>query len=309
MEGIKVVVAADNNYAQHAAVVMASIMANTQAKEVCFYVLSDAIAEENKKKILATATCIGTTVNFVELSEVKSYDQLFISGHISRAAYFRLDIARILPETVKRVIYVDVDLVFFKDIQELWDTDLKNLPLAAVADLGILSSDRMMEQKQNTIGVTRADGYFNSGVMLLNLELWRKNNYSEKLLELAVKYKLRHHDQDVLNKLFKKQWYGLELKWNVIPPVFKLYFKLLFHSAYRRKAIEARKNMAVMHFAGRIKPWYFPEQTAFNKEYYHYLNLTAFAKEFKPANKGDGVAKEIRRLKIADWCSQLFGWL
>lgn len=308
MEGINVVVAADNNYAQHAAVVIASIMANTKAKEVGFYVLSDAIAEDRKKKIAATADRLGATVNFIELSQVDSFERLFTSGHISRVAYFRLDLARLLPDTVKRVIYTDVDLVFLKDIKELWATDLKTLPLGAVPDLGILSSDRMMEQKHKAIGVVREDGYFNSGVMLIDLEQWRNENYSQQLLDIAAEKQLRHHDQDVLNKFFKKRWQPLELKWNVIPPVFNLYFKLLFNSQYRSLALEARRNMAVMHFAGRVKPWNFPEQSCFNKDYYDYLALTPFAAETKLlAASNDSVEKVLRRFKLADWCSRLLG--
>lgn len=306
MEGIKVVVAADNNYAQHAAVVIASIMANTRAKEVCFYVLSDAIAEDRKEKIAATANSLGAMINFIELSQVNSFEGLFTSGHISRAAYFRLDLARLLPNTVKRIIYMDVDLVFLKDIQELWYTDLEKLPLGAVPDLGILSSDRMMEQKRKILGVAREDGYFNSGVMLIDLEQWREEACSQKLLDLAAKQQLRHHDQDALNMFFKKRWQPLPLKWNVIPPVFNLYFKLLFNSQYRKLALEARRNMAVMHFAGRVKPWNFSEQPSFNKDYYRYLALTPFATEAKGnAGEKESIGKVLRRLKLADWCSRL----
>lgn len=309
MSTINIALAADDNYAQHVAVVIASVMSNTTAKDVSFYLLSDGIKERKLNKIENTATNFGAKVNVLDLSKFDLFDKLFTSGHISKAAYFRLDIANLVPETVKKIIYTDVDLVVREDVQELWNFNLQGKPLAAVPDLGIMSSKRLMTQKHDVLGIDVNDEYFNSGVLIIDIDAWRKKNYAKKVIELASAGNLPHHDQDALNKVFYKNWQPLPLKWNVIPPVYNLFAKLLLKNRFRKSAIEAKKAMCIMHFAGRYKPWEFEKQKTFNNEYYDYLQKTAFKNEKMPQPgrnmKGKSLARALWRLKLADFWSSL----
>ena len=71
--------------------------------------LSDGISKERLDLIDETIRNLGSTLKVYNLSKYKCFDNLFTSGHISKAAYFRLDIANILPKEVKKAIYIDVD--------------------------------------------------------------------------------------------------------------------------------------------------------------------------------------------------------
>ena len=241
----------------------------------------------------------------------KDFTAFYTSGHISKAAYFRLAIPRILPASVKKVIYFDVDLLVLGDIQELWNLDMKNQPVAAVADYGIMASDRMMKQKKEVIGITENACYFNSGVMVIDVESWRKNNYSETVIDIASKENFPHHDQDALNKVFINNWMELPLKWNVIPPVFNLLWKILFKSRFRTNAIKAKKQPAIFHYAGRYKPWEFYLNKGFNEKYYEYLAVTEFSNEKMPQHsknmKGKSINRQLIRIKIAEVWMRVFG--
>lgn len=310
METINIALASDDNYAQHVAVVMASVMGNCSTNEIHFYILSDDISEENKLKILQTSEILGCKVTIIELSERKSFEGLYTSGHISRAAYFRLDIANLLPQNVHKVVYLDVDLIVYGDIVELWGVNLDNKPLAAVPDLGIMSSKRLMKQKHKLLGINVDDLYFNSGVLILDLEQWRRHGYSKMVIDIAAAGSLPHHDQDALNKVFYNLWKVLPLKWNVIPPVFNLFAKILWNDNFRKNAIEAKKRQCIMHFAGRYKPWEFGRYSMFNDGYYSYLSLTAFKGEKMPKQgdnmKGKSVSRALLRLYIADFWAFIF---
>ena len=273
---INIVLASDNNYAQHVAVVAASVLCNTEEK-IRIHLLSDGVSKDRLELIDNTIRNLGSTLNVYELSEYKCFDNLFTSGHISKAAYFRLDIANILPKDVKKVIYIDVDLLVLQDIGNLYKSDMQSKPLAAVPDYGIMSSKRLMQQKHDVIGLSKNSMYFNSGVVIMDLEQWRKNDYAKQVIELASAGNLSHHDQDALNKVFLGNWQALPLKWNVIPPVFNLFTKILLNKNLRKNAITARKEKAIMHFAGRYKPWEFRLHIGFNDAYYFYLDKTAFA--------------------------------
>lgn len=307
---INIVLASDDNYAQHVAVLAASVLSNTKAK-VNIHLLSDAVSKERLTLINNTVQSRGSTLRVYDMSSYDCFDNLFTSGHISKAAYFRLDIANILPEEVNKVIYMDVDLLVLQDIAELWQYDLQGRPLAAVPDYGIMASKRLMKQKQNVIGLPTDSLYFNSGVVIMDLEQWRKYDYAKQVIDLAAVGNLPHHDQDALNKVFVENWMALPLKWNVIPPVFNLFSKILLNGDLRKNAIAARKDKAILHFAGRYKPWEFDSHKGFNDAYYYYLKKTKFADVKMPQPgknmKGKSIARQMVRLRIADFWQWLLG--
>lgn len=301
---LNIALASDNNYAQHLAVVAASILCNTKSN-VHFHVLSDGIAQPKIQLIRQTIDNLGGQISVYDLSSYKCFDNLFTSGHISKAAYFRLDIANILPSDVDKVIYMDVDLLVLQDIAELWEFNLQGKPLAAVPDYGIMASKRLMKQKKQVLGLSMDSLYFNSGVVVMDLKQWRGHNYAEQVIRLAAGGNLPHHDQDALNRVFMDKWMPLPLKWNVIPPVFNLFVKILFRGDLRKNAIVARRNKAVLHYAGRYKPWEFESKGGFNNGYYYYLQKTAFAgvNMPQPSNnmKGKSLTRQLLRLRIADF--------
>lgn len=308
-EKINIVLASDDSYAQHVAVVMTSILRNTRTPQsVKFFLLSDGICAEKINKIQQTVTRFGAEWKLYDLSADERFADLFTSGHISRAAYFRLEIANILTD-VQKIIYLDVDLVVLQDIADLWKINLAGKPLAAVPDFGIMASKRMMRQKHEVLGLSMDAPYFNSGVVIMDLAKWREHHYAEQVLELAGKGKLPHHDQDALNKVFLSNWYVLPLKWNVIPPVYNLLRKIVWKKRFRIPAIAARKDIAVLHYAGRYKAWEFVKTPRFNAEYYRYLADTAFAKEKMPQPgknmKGKSLMRQLLRIKWADFISML----
>ena len=308
-DAINIVLASDNNYAQHVAVVAASILSNTKA-QVNFHVLSDGILSDKLTLIEQTIENLSGKVNFYDLSDYDCFDSLFTSGHISKAAYFRLDIANILPKNISKVIYMDVDLLVLQDIAALWAIDLQGLPMAAVSDYGIMASKRLMRQKHRVIGLPLDSTYFNSGVVIMDLKQWREQDFAQQVIKLAAEGNLPHHDQDALNKVFMGRWEELSLKWNVIPPVFNLFPKILLRADLRKKAIAARRNKAILHYAGRYKPWEFELKLGFNEQYYYYLQKTAFVgvKMPQPSKnmKGKSITRQLIRLRIADFWERVF---
>lgn len=93
-------------------------------------------------------------------------------------------------------------------------------------------------------------------------------------------------------------WKNIPLRWNVIPPVFTMPLKVLCHTSLRVKALEAMKNPAVFHWAGRYKPWEFPLEGPFNRLYYSYLKWTTFRDHPMPQPSADMKGKSIKRQNL-----------
>lgn len=302
MDKINIVLATDKNYAQHAAVTITSILCNTtQQSNIQFYIIDDNIDDDNKTKLQDTVKQFNSNIIFVKIPE-NSLNQVFVSGGITRAAYFRLVIPNILPKTVNKVIYLDCDLIVLDDIVNLWNLDMCQKPVAATEDFGILSSTSKCREKEINLNWKKEYSYFNSGVLLIDVMLWRKNNYASQLIELVQTHKFRHHDQDALNYLFMNNWTSLPLCWNVIPPVFNMNLSIIKNKIMRQNALKALNNISIIHYAGGYKPWEYKIYKGFNEGYYEYLGKTEYknAKMPQPNKKTNhSIIRQLLRLKWA----------
>ncbi|XOQ52038.1 MAG: Glycosyltransferase family 8 protein [Succiniclasticum sp.] len=304
---ISLVLASDDKYAQHAAVAMASVLANAGSPErIQFFLIDDGISAEGKRRMQETTARWHSTVSFLTIRN-KELEQGFVSGNLSRTAYFRLDIPDIVPPDVTRVIYLDCDLLVLQDVRELWEWDLEGKPVGATEDFGILTSAGKRRGKTESFGWQPSLSYFNSGVLLLDVAQWRTQDYGARLRALLAKQQYRHHDQDALNELFMGNWTVLPLRWNVIPPVYHLGWGVLRHKEYRRQALEALRHPAIVHYAGGYKPWQYPRTEGFNSAYYRYLALSGFrdVKMPQPGGKAHSWRHEALRLAWASWIRKL----
>lgn len=298
---INIVLATDANYAQHAAVAMTSILLNTKsAAEVQFYILDDGLLDADKEKLQATATKHTSHVTFIKVQDPR-LAKVFVSGTLTKAAYYRLDIAEILPAEVEKAIYLDCDLLVLQDIQLLWDIDLQGKPVGAVEDYGILASQGKRQEKAHSFGWQEENSYFNSGVLVIDLNKWRAADYGGQLLEKVNTKKYRHHDQDALNDILQGNWCRLPLAWNVIPPVFNMPLRVAMNKNLREQAVKALQAPAIIHYAGGYKPWEYAKTTGFNEYYYACLAQSAY-KDAKmpqpnPKKTGHSLSRQLWRLK------------
>ena len=307
---INIVFASDNNYAQHTAVAMTSVLVNTKVpQKIQFYLIDDEIQQENKEKITKTVQNLGGNIEFIKIKNSRLED-CYVSGELSRASYFRLDIANILDENIEKIIYLDCDLLVYDDIEKMWQLDMGGKPVAATCDLGIMASARVRKQKNKFIGLPFDAPYFNAGVLIMDLKKWRDGNYAEAIIALATQNKYPNHDQDALNKFFMNNWQEIPLRWDVIPPVFNLFFKILTKPDLRKKAIEAKLNPAIFHYAGGYKPWEYEIHDGFNDKYYEYLKLTEYkdAKmpQFDKRRKNRSIKRQMLRLKMGNMWAKIF---
>lgn len=307
---INIVFASDNNYAQHTAVAMASVLVNTKVpQKIQFYLIDDEIQTENKEKITKTVQKLGGSVEFIKIKNSRLED-CYVSGELSRASYFRLDIANILDESIEKIIYLDCDLLVYDDIEKMWQLDMGGKAVAATCDLGIMASARVRKQKNKFIGLPFDAPYFNAGVLMMDLTKWRQGNYAEAIIALATQNKYPNHDQDALNKFFMNNWQEIPLRWDVIPPVFNLFLKILNKPDLRKKAIEAKLNPAIFHYAGGYKPWEYEIHDGFNDKYYEYLKLTEYkdAKmpQFDKRRKNRSIKRQMLRLKMGNMWAKIF---
>ena len=189
---------------------------------------------------------------------------------LSAAAFVRLALPEFLPGCA-RIVYLDVDTLCLADVGELFDIALGEAPVAASLDppmANILAiEDRFRKASapksftsylEHDLGLGPAKSlYFNSGVLVLDLDRLRAERTTERAHDLIARLGdlIRLDDQCVLNALFARRYRQLASRWNAMlcPPRWKDFgwsgVQLMTRVA------EAFQNPAVLHFCQNTKPW------------------------------------------------------
>jgi len=274
---IAVVCGADDNYAMPLAVMACSILANLDSSQtLLLFVIDGGIEERNKQKILKSLDPDRCVVEWLKPSH-DLLGNVKLIGYFSIAAYYRLLIPELLPQSFKKVIYLDCDLIVNADLKRLWNLDVQENYLLAAVDTffpsitsGILNS--------KTLGIPSTYKYFNSGVLVLNLEKWRADRVGERTIQYINKHPeyIRFPDQDGLNIMLAGQWGELDLRWNQTPAIYycSSWSDSPFDQATYNNAIN---DPWIIHFASKFKPWNTYKLKKEHKElFYRYLDMTAW---------------------------------
>jgi lipopolysaccharide biosynthesis glycosyltransferase len=214
----------------------------------------------------------------VDLTRFAAYST---SSYISVLTYARLLIAELLPPSIRKVLYLDVDILVCDDLTPLLQTDLEGIAIGAVPD----RLDKRLKAGETiwTQDLPRVQDYFNAGVLLMDLERWRAEQISEKALDYLKEHpKTPLSDQDALNVVCDGRWKQLNARWNVIND--------------HRTKISNRgtgNGPAILHFAGPLKPWQVGVLDPNARIYDEIRNRTLFARSKRERTR-DAVQAPLR---------------
>lgn len=303
------VCAADENYVRPLAVTLHSAASNLKSGNHLQVVLMDGgIGESSWQKLEQTLAGLPISIQIVKPNRTEVAD-LGISHHITHTAYFRLLSARLLPENLDRVIYLDSDVLVQDDLTELWKMELQNNYCLAAADIACPFVDARFAPGRfrksipylatmapipnwKALGLDPRQPYFNSGVMVLNLKRWRDDAVETRLIRC-----LRDHakyvwcwDQYALNVVFAGQWQALPPRWNQGAHLFdypdESYSPIEF-ADFR----DMRDHPALVHFTSEFKPWLFRSNHPLREAWFAGLDRTAWR----------GWRPEKPSFRIKDW--------
>lgn len=279
MKIIPIVFSSDTNYLPYLSVSIQSIIDNANSKNLYkIYILTTGI-EDIARDTLLTMMQDNVSIEFIDINKyIDNLDKtnLHIDGHITIATYFRLFISDIFTQYDK-ILYADCDVIFMRDITDLFDTDLSDAYLAAVPDIGLIyNSERYPDQDyyRDILGLESIERYFNAGILVYNLDAIRKSTIRQDLLlTLNTFKKPLFHDQCILNKVFREHVKFLPMNWNYWGN-FKAdnpNYKQNFPKKYIKDFENASKNPYCIHY----KPWVNP-YVEYAYLFWHYARKTPF---------------------------------
>jgi lipopolysaccharide biosynthesis glycosyltransferase len=247
---ISILLSADEHYARYCTVTILSVLSNTLfSKEIYFYILTPDFSSDSIQKIEELCQAFKAKVSFIpiDISLFQSFPTFH--PHFNQNNYSRICGTDLCPNC-DRLIYLDCDLVVLDDIAELFKSDLNDQPIGAIPHVQLPYQQTFVDN----FPVNSTDVYFNSGVMLIDTDRWRREKYAEAMLNLACKYadKLHFADQDAFNALFWGNYHHLPGVWNVEA---RLYKEKLIGLPQTQEITDRMQNPKIIHYTGVDKPW------------------------------------------------------
>lgn len=215
-------------------------------EEITVYLLNHSLSLEDirksenylRKKCSITMKCINVKNTM--------FDQMTLGNqHFSIEMYYRILAQFFLPDCIDRVLWLDADIIVLKSLSDFYHQDFDGKKYVAAADCGVNNS-KYWKPIKGKLGLPETYVYFNSGVLLINLECLRKETSEDSIIAktFMIREKLTLPDQDILNYLYHD-----DVKYAD--------WKIYNYQYAGETGIEAEdfQRIAVLHYVGRNKPW------------------------------------------------------
>lgn len=291
---INIVYATNDNYCKFTWLSIASLIQMCSANyHYCINILYTDISKQN----IATLKSLqkeNVSINFINVYPIISRykKEIFsLNSHFSIETYYRFFLAEIF-QTDDKCLYIDSDTIIQSDISKLYQIPLEDYYLAATKDLSFAFNynygiKEVVEYANRYLSkLDNLQNYFQAGILLINLEEFRKNNLIDKFINILLEIKNPMYvDQDILNIVCQHKVKFLEQNWNYTWHVdiehAILIDKYLSANQYQ-DFLKARNNSFIIHYTGKeLKPtdipthplakifWYYASQSPYFEELFN----------------------------------------
>lgn len=272
---IHVACASDEGYAPHAAVMIRSLLAANNPRDVTVHYLHAPGFDASVRETLRTwVESLGGAIRFHAVAD-SDVSSLPTPDGIPPAIWYRAFLPNLLPE-LDRVLYLDCDLVVLAPLGTIWDLPLTDSYVAAVSNVFVGET----AGHARSLGLAPWQEYFNTGVLVLNLDRMRADGCTAKIMDygrmLDYSEGQTHPwpEQDTLNVVLGERRVQLHPQWNCMNSMF------LFSEAKglfgQEKLSAAIRDPKILHFEGPslAKPWHYLNKHPSRRLYAQYRTET-----------------------------------
>lgn len=238
---LNICIASDDNYAVHMHTAIFSIIYNLNKNYHCnVYILDWWISDKKKKWIKDMENEFwNLKIEFI-LMDGEKYSKLPILHHLTKEMYYRIEIPNLF-KNIERMVYLDCDVIINQDLSKILDYNIENYAIGAPNDFWSYNAYK------NILNIPSGHDYFNSGMLLMNLNYWRDHNISKQIFDYINNNSkwLVTWDQDAINAVCHNKRLILPLKYNATA----LAFQPINWNFPKNEYHEAKHNPVVIHYA------------------------------------------------------------
>jgi len=261
---IPIFFASDDNYIPFLIVTLESIVSNAKSNsEYHFYILNNGLKQESIDKVMEY-NYNNFKVEFINVAEKMEQvgNALHTRDYYSKSTYFRLFIPTMFPQYSK-ALYLDCDICVLGDIADLYNKNIGNNLVGAIADESVQIVPEFKLYTDNYLGVN-SKNYFNAGILIMNLDELRKMQFEQKFINLLTSYKFEvAQDQDYLNVICKDRVYYIDKSWNKMP--------------FKDDTIDV-SEINLIHYNLSFKPWHY-SGIIYEDKFWYYANSAGYLEE------------------------------
>src|SRR5688572_21732588 len=184
MSPITIVVACDDHYMILTAALLKSIEMNHLSGEpIEVYIVEDNVSVKNKTRLLNSSESM--TIHWIKMNEAipEGMSLPVVNNTYPLNTFIRLFIPHFIPQDIKKVIFMDVDMIVLEDISKLWHINIDDHIIGAVTDSITKTIGNGIENYEQ-LGLNPESKYFNAGLQLINTDKWREHHMTEKIVNL-----------------------------------------------------------------------------------------------------------------------------
>lgn len=244
---INILATLDGNYVKYFTVMLSSLADSNPGEYFEVYILR---GREELELSAAEKLLTGRgAVHQIEIAEDRLADAP-TTDRYPREMYYRIFAAKYLPDTLDRILYLDPDLIVNGSLRELYDTPMGDNYFAAASHIGKV----LTLVNELRLDMPDEGSYINSGVMLINLALLRRDQDIQAVFDYieAHRGKLILPDQDIISGLYGDRIIQLDpYRYNMTERLFVLHRQ----NIGKLDVESVRERSAIIHYCGRNKPW------------------------------------------------------
>ena len=221
----------NDNYVPYAGVSLFSLLENNkEVDSIQIYILGEKLSAANKSEFYHLAERYGRTISILDATQaIMIMREIGIPPY--RGAYatnLKLFFPLFIKDDIQNLLYIDSDTLVLDNLEELFSQANSNFPVGMVLD-------SLAVKHKSIIGFTRRDFYFNAGVILFNVPLWKEQKCTEEIVMYACSNRAHFisPDQDLLNIVLKGKIQKLDVKYN-FQPIHYRYSPQLYNFFWRQ---------------------------------------------------------------------------
>ena len=266
---MNILVTLDSNYIKPLKVMLKSLFLNNSGERFSVYLMHSSLTDTELGDLNNFVNNHGSRLEIIDIDD-SCFSDAPVLLHYTKEMYYRLLAYKFLPKNLERILYLDPDILVINSIRELYDMDIEKY-LYAAAYHDIISIKKINELRLSPYEI---DAYFNSGVLLMNLNHQRMSVDEKKIYEFVEKNhsKLIMPDQDILNALYSKQIKTIDERLYNYDVRYYRYYKMLSNNIWDMDHVI--RNTVILHFCGKKKPWKKDYSGKFHSLYKHYEKIT-----------------------------------
>jgi lipopolysaccharide biosynthesis glycosyltransferase len=239
-EPIHLLLAADAKYGAYAGIAIASVLRNNPECKFEVHLFSNGVRRGDLRKMSGMLARVGSRLVVYDLAgALRANPHFVVRRHLNQTAYARLMLGELLPASVRRVVYLDCDVICTGEIAPLWQ-------LAAMVPVIAGVPDRLGDSYKARLGLPASAAYVNAGMLPINVAAWRERDLGREILDwvAANPDKLALVDQDAINSCLSGDITPLPDCWN-----------LQIGDSSGPLPEERLAGARLLHYTGPNKPW------------------------------------------------------